>query len=196
MNNFYVLDKPESQWGDYSDILIHWMSCHLGKSGELIQLERVGPYVPPISFPGISDVVVTDEFKKLLEMSGLNGLNFKPVIKKQIVELDWQKWDQSAEEPFEYPEDGEPESYILGKPHSPKISEQIGNLWEVVLEKVCKAGKADPGYHSIFLNNRSWGGQDLFIAQNRGYIFITEKAKVWFEQNAKQHVAFKKVTVR
>jgi hypothetical protein len=193
MNNFFVLDKPEPKWGDYSDILIHGMSCHLGRSGKRIQLERAGPYVPPISFPGISDIVVTNEFKKLLEISGLSGLKFQPVIKKQIVELDWQKWDQNAEEPFEYPEEGEPENYILGKPHSPKISEQIGNLWEVVLEKVCKA---DPGYYSIFLDSSSWGGQDLFIAQNRGYIFITEKAKVWFEQNAKQHVAFKKVTVR
>jgi len=192
MGNFFVLDKPGTVWGDYSDILIHGMSCHLGKSGELIQLERVGPYVPPISFPGISDVVVTDAFKKQLEMSDLNGLKFKPVIKKHIVRLDWQKWDQKAEEPFEYPEEGEPENYILEKPHSPEMSEQIGNLWEVVLEKVCKA---DSGY-SVFLDNSSWEGQDLFMAQNRGYIFVTEKAKVWLEQNVTRHVAFRKVTVK
>lgn len=193
MTNFYTLDGPKSPWGDYSHILIAGMSEHLNGDGGLLQLWRAGPYVPPISFPGIQDIVVTETFRKDLEASGLAGIRFQPVIKKHIVNLDWHLWDKSRNKPPEYPKDGEPEGYLLDRPHCPETSEQVGDLWEVVLEVSAKIYR-DP--HRPFpphLVKSSVRGGDLFRAEDVGYNYVTEKAKKWFEQHAAEHIRFKEV---
>ncbi|MEX0718087.1 MAG: hypothetical protein WD066_15955 [Planctomycetaceae bacterium] len=103
MTRFHTLEKPRHSWGDYYDMLLHGMSGHLGREGGLIQLERTGPFIPPVSLPGVGDLVVTDAFRKTLERSALAGLRFQPVIKKSIARLDWHTWDPEADEPAEYP---------------------------------------------------------------------------------------------
>lgn len=65
--SLYYLRRPEPYWGDYGDILIHGMSAYAERTDGKIQLYRTGSFVPPISFPGISEVVVTDEFKDFLQ---------------------------------------------------------------------------------------------------------------------------------
>ncbi len=79
-----------------------------------MQLKRSGPYIPPITFPGLRGFVLTSDAKLKLESSGLSGYTFKPVDKKLIVELRWEDWDLNASEPASYPDTGEPEDYILG----------------------------------------------------------------------------------
>ena len=192
MARFYTLDCPHSSWGDYSHILINGMSHHLGRNDGLIQLERTGPYVPPISFPGIGDIVVTDAFRKELEASGVSGFQFQPVIKKHIVHLDWHLWDRSTDDPPEFPEDGEPESYILERPHSPEISERIGNLWEVCPAETARVQRErEP--NRILLVVSSLPGDDLFRAEGVGYNYASERAKAWFERHAAEHVSFQEV---
>jgi hypothetical protein len=105
-----------SDWGDYGDILQHGMTAHLERVGGRLALERTGPYIPPITLPGIGDIVVTSNARALLESSGLSGLSFLCVEKVLIVELHWEAWDLSAAEPAQFPESGEPEDYILGNP--------------------------------------------------------------------------------
>jgi hypothetical protein len=192
MTQFYTLDGPATPWGDYSDILISGMSEHLSRRKGLIQLERTGPYVPPISFPGMQDIVVTDAFKKQLEISGLTGVRFQPVVKKRIVHLDWHLWDKSIDEPQEYPEEGEPEGYILDRPHSPEMSKQIGDLWEVVLDEAAKTQRERRPTRILLVASSVCGG-DLFRAEDVGYNYATEKAKAWLELHAKDHVSFKEV---
>ncbi|HTI70327.1 MAG TPA: hypothetical protein VMF06_10185 [Candidatus Limnocylindria bacterium] len=190
MTNFYTLEEPKSPWGDYSHILIAGMSGHSEEDGELIQLERTGPYVPSISFLGAGGIVVTDAFKKLLEGSGLTGFRFRPVIKKHIVLLNWQDWDQSVDEPPEYPEGGEPEGYILDRPHSPETSDQMGDLWEVCLEVGAEIERLRKPSR-ILLIASSWRGGDLFRAGDVLSNYVTQKAKRWFERHAGEHVSFK-----
>ena len=36
-----------------------------------------------------------------------------------------------TDEPPEFPDSGEAEDHVLGKPHSPTASETLGELWEV-----------------------------------------------------------------
>ncbi len=194
MPKFYTLDGPKSPWGDYSDILIKGMSAHSSRQDGLIQLERTGPYVPPISFPGISDIVVTDSFRRELAASGLVGLRFQPVIKKHIVQLDWHTWDRSLHEPPEYPKEGEPEGYILDRPHSQEVSDLMGNLWEVLIEERATVQR-ERKPSRILLVAASWRGGDLFRAESVGHIYATETAKTWFEQHAPEHVSFKEVGV-
>src|SRR5439155_24383330 len=90
----YRVEGGRAPWEDYGQILTHGMSAHLGRDARgTIQLERTGPFVPPISFPGIGDVLVTDAVKKQLEASGLSGFSFRAVRLARIVRLDWHLWD-------------------------------------------------------------------------------------------------------
>jgi hypothetical protein len=129
---WFVLKPAPWPWGDYGSILIGGMTGHLPRSDSgLLQLERTGPFVPPISFSG--DWIVMSSFRAQLEGSGLTGLSFRPVVKARIVRLDWHTWDRSLSEPVEYPVGGEPENYILERPHDPGLADAMGELWQLVV---------------------------------------------------------------
>jgi hypothetical protein len=178
------------------------MTSHPREDG-LFLLERTGPYVPPISMP-YDAIIVTDEFRKLLERSALTGFTFRPVIKSRIVHLDWHNWDKTAEEPEEYPTSGEPEDYILGRPHSSDVAMKIGELWELCLEEHAEVlrdlrNPADHGLtewapydvtHDLFLLLSSWDGTDWFRATNVGYTYVSDRAKTWLEKTAYEWVSF------
>lgn len=112
-------------------------------SDGLLRLERTGPFVPPITLAGLGDLLVTDSFRAGLEQSPLAGLGFRPVDKTRIVRLEWERWNQAADEPHEYPAGGEPEGYILGRPHDHELAAQIGPVWEVVLPGIEERPEAD-----------------------------------------------------
>lgn len=195
---FYTLEAPYSFWGNYSDILVHGMVSHSKDIfAGLLLLERTGPYIPPVSFPGGCHVVITDEFKGKLESSGLSGITFQPVIKEQMVELDWHKWDDTLDDPPIFPETGEPEDYILEKPHSPDLAEKMGPLWELVVEVTASVEKV--AAKNIFSDTKisfipdSWNGDDIFRAHDVHKIYLSEKAKNWFYENAGKHVAFREL---
>ncbi|MHC9538067.1 MAG: hypothetical protein AB9903_00960 [Vulcanimicrobiota bacterium] len=78
---YYILRNCDVPWGDYGYILHSGMTSHLGRKNELLQLERTGPFVPPITDSGSCDFVMTDDFNKKLESSGLTGFSFLPVKK-------------------------------------------------------------------------------------------------------------------
>jgi hypothetical protein len=199
MEKFYYLDrKRRHPWGDYHDILMHGMSCHLGRDGGLIQLERTGPFVPPISFPGIGDIVVTDEFRRRLETSGLAGLRFAKVIKKLIVRSDWHTWDQTAGQPPQFPDSGEPEDYVLEQPHSTAAAQAMGELWELVLNPSARVYRAKRicTREDIFLLPDSWQGEDLFKAQGVGSIYASEQAKDWLEEHVGDYVALQEARTK
>jgi hypothetical protein len=198
MTKFYTLEKKRHSWGDYYDILMHGMSCHCERDDGLIQLERTGPFVPPISLPGIGDIVVTDAFRRRLEVSGLEGLRFDKVIKKLIVRSDWHTWDRDADEPSEYPDSGEPESYVLEQPHSGITAKQMGELWELLTNESARVHRAKRicTREDIYLLTNSWQGEDLFRAQGVGYVYATERAKGWLEEHAGEYVTFQEARTK
>jgi hypothetical protein len=104
--SLFSLEMPVIPWGDYGDILFHGDAGRDQQSG-LLKLSRTGVYVPPITFPGLPGIVVTDSFRSALETSKLTGFTFQPIIKHHIVDLDWSDW--KGDEPAFYPESGEPE---------------------------------------------------------------------------------------
>jgi hypothetical protein len=190
----YILQNAEMPWGDYGNILLSGMTSHLNRKNGLLQLERTGPFVPPITESGISEIVVTDAFKQQLEKSGLSGFNFQPVIKAHIVRLEWEKWSRTANEPPEYPETGEPEDYILARPHSPELADEISDLWELQLQEHAEVERVQVGSNAwdanIYVLLSSWNGTDWFRAKTVGYTYISEKAKVWLEQRVSEWVQF------
>lgn len=199
--DFYILDNAEMPWGDYGSILLSGMTSHLSRKKGLLQLERTGPFVPAITCSGVSDLIVTDEFKSKLQESGLTGFSFMPVVKKHIVELDWTTWDKSKDDPLVIPTSGEPEDYILPKKHNPKVAEEMGAMWEMKIEEGAKTEKRKAqvpkrwSQYDIYLLSDSWNGSDFFTAEGVGYIYVSEKAKLLLERNAGEWLKFEKALV-
>jgi hypothetical protein len=133
-----------------------------------------------------------------MEASGLAGLRFQPVIKKLIVRSDWHTWDRRAESPSESPEGGEPESHILGQPHSPANAKQMGELWELVLNETAIVYRAKRicTRDDIYLRTDSWQREDLFRAHGVGYIYATERAKGWLEEHAAEYVTLEEARTK
>jgi hypothetical protein len=185
-------------WGDYGAILIAGIGN--GRENGTYRLQRTGPFIPPITFPGWS-IVVTESFRKQLEEAGLTGLSFHPVIKSLIVEYHWEKWDRRAEDPEEIPgPDGEPEDYILGHPHSPKTAQEMGVLWEPRLQRLVTAelvnhrGVADG---DIWLQGplSAVDEVDFFLPELFEWMMVSSRAKNWLETHVKEWVRFEEVLI-
>ena len=173
---------PEG-WGDYGDILQHGMTSHSPRKDGRLALERTGPFIPPITQPGIGDVVLTSPARQLLESSGLSGFSFRPVEKVLTVEVRWENWDLNAEQPPYFPDSGEPEDYILGQPDSPAASAALGELWELFVPNtatVLRPKAIVSSYRELLLDLSTWNGADLFRSEGYASILFTEPAREWF----------------
>jgi hypothetical protein len=198
--HFYqISERPLTDWGDYGDILQHGMTSHLERVDGMLRLERTGPYMPPITFPGLGDVVVNSAGRKMLETSGLSGFGFRPVHKTRIVELRWHDWDLTAREPAEYPRSGEPEDYILERLPDARVAEAIGDIWEVVVPVTARIGqtpeKAVTSY-DLYLKRESWNGADVFRGYEAQRPLVTARARVWFEEYLGGYVEFEEFSCR
>ena len=179
-------------WGDYGSILLSGMTRHLSRCEGLLQLERTGPFIPPIIESGIDNIIVTNKLKRQLEKSRMTGFTFQSVIKKHIVHLDWHKWDLENDEPEIYPDEGEPEDYILDKSHSEKTSKKMGDVWEMCIEEAGQVVKSD----KIYLKANTWTGKDIFMADGARYIYVTTKAKTWLENESDGWLRFEPAFVK
>jgi hypothetical protein len=194
--SYYRLEAARMPWGDYGSILAGGMSMHLDRAGGHIQLERTGPFIPPITFPGIGDIIVTARLRDGLERSGLVGFGFAPVIKARIVELNWHRWDRAAPEPKVYPSDGEPESYILSRRHSRAMANMLGNLWELVLPIGGTVERhPESAAFGTEIRLKPSGGADIFRADGVGYDYVSESARAWLTKHAGEWVAFHDVVL-
>jgi hypothetical protein len=175
-------------WGDYAHILQHGMACHSPRVNGLLALERTGPYIPPITFPGIGDIVLTSEAKQLLDSSGLTGFTFQPVDKVLTVELHWENWNLDAEDPLYYPDSGEPEDYILGQPNSATASAALGELWELLVPNTARL--MTDSQEQLRLELTTWNGADLFRSASYLAVLVSARAQRWFSHNWGTYVQF------
>ncbi|MGD0939780.1 MAG: hypothetical protein ABR905_08700 [Terracidiphilus sp.] len=178
-----------NDWGDYGDILQHGMSSHQPRRNGSISLERTGPYIPPVTFPG--PIVLTTEARQLLESSGLSGLSFLPVVKAHIVELHWEEWDLNLDWPPKLPDSGEPEDYILAEPHNPGASDALGELWEITVPKTGKIISPERitlsslmrPYKGFSFDSSNWNGADLFRSEGSGWMLCSERGRDWLTES-------------
>ena len=180
-------------WGDYGDILQHGMTAHLPRLGGRLSLERTGPYIPPITLPGIGDIVLTSEARERLEGSGLSGFSFVPVEKTLIVELHWEAWNLDADEPHEFPDSGEPEDYVPGKPHNSTAAEALGELWEVAIPNtatILRSQSVVSSSEQLNLDLSSWNGADLIRSKGYGCALFSQRARDWFTEHWGTYVRF------
>jgi hypothetical protein len=181
------------RWGDYGDILQHGMSSHSPKQDGRLALERTGPYIYPITQPGIGDVVLTSPARLLLESSGLTGFSFRPVEKILTLELHWELWDLRTDLPPHFPDSGEPEDYILGQPDSALASTGLGDIWELAVPNsatVLRPKSTVKSYKELRLDLGTWNGTDLFRGDGYGSILFTERARDWFSETWGKYVEF------
>jgi len=181
-------------WGDYGEILQHGMTAHSRRIDGKLALERTGPFIPPITFPGIGDVLLTEEARSHLASSGLKEFTFQPVEKKLIVRLRWEQWDLTTPNPPVHPEQGEPENYILGHEHCPDIAAAMGDIWELVVPKTAHVTASRPGGFrtpwECRVDSSTWNGDDIFRSAAAGGIYITEHARDFFLQHFEECVGF------
>ena len=194
---YYILNAPQHRWGDYGDLLVHGMA-HREVRGGYLQLQRTGPYVPPISFPGIGEMVVTDRVRREMNQFGLRGFGFEPVDKKLIVASDWHDWPAETDAPQAHPETGEPENYVLGQPHSAEAADEMGDLWALSFNhgaETRRDRRIVKRRSEIKLVAASVGDRDLFAAQGVGFIYASPSAKQWLEDRFADAVTFEPATV-
>jgi hypothetical protein len=169
------------------------MTRHLPERDGLLQLERTGPFVPPISFPA-ADVVVTHAMRTSIESSTLTGIvEYRPVIKARIVNVDWQSWDQSLELPPILPRSSEPEGYILESSHDLRLAQEIGPLWQVLPLRwgnACrKLIKMPRTYVTTFVGDGN-SGPDIFVPRGTQLVAVNDRAREWLMSTVSQFVDF------
>jgi len=197
---FYRMDgRPLTPWGDYGSILQHGMTAHMARAGGLLSLERTGPYMPPITFPGIDDVVLTSDCRALLEASGLGGFTFQPVNKTRIVELPWHEWDLTTDYPPEMPESGEPEDYILERPPNARLAQGLGDIWELVVPITAIVGRTRnivDYFPERYIELNSWNGADFFRGVGYRATIVAESAKLWLQEHLGSYMEFQEFSSR
>ena len=192
----FYLPMNTRPWGDYGDILVSGMATRGEFSSPVdrtlpLQIERTGPFVPPITFPDGESIVCSDDCRsKMEEDFGAESLEFLPTVKKLIVMSDWEDWDLDEDEPWEYPEEGEPENYVLYKPNSQNASDEMGPLWELAVS-YARLVETDvtkgASYSCIRVHRDKWNGKHLFLA-NRGdwdssvWLVATEAGRQFLDQ--------------
>jgi len=199
--DFYRLASPNVPWGDYGSVLVHGMTSCSARDADSPDLQRTGPFVPPISFPGLGCIVVTDTVRGKLQSSGFTGFSFVPVNKSIIVSIDWHEWDLLSDEPRFYPEDGEPEAYISEDKHSPEIARGMPDLWRLLIAQGATEIRVPDGAYmgvpaQIFLRAGSWQGADFFRADTTLYNYVSARARHWLLEHYPAWLSVKPVQIR
>src|SRR5262245_49236202 len=105
MPRYYALGSGTAPWGDSGHTLWNGFTEKCDEPGRpAILVSRTGPFVPPITLPGLDCVLVTDEFRQKLSAEGFSGLSFEPVGYRKVVPIAWEQWNTNAQDPLFYPE--------------------------------------------------------------------------------------------
>lgn len=130
MRKVFKICGRTAPWGDYGDMLLNgMMSGETFRGDKILEVERVGPFVPPISFP-FGEMLVTGSLKSEIE-SACPDIAFRSTTYGRVTKLDWRSWDMTAEEPERYPAGGEPANYVEGRKHDPDVAAEMPALWAV-----------------------------------------------------------------
>jgi hypothetical protein len=124
-------------WGDYGSTLINGHSKRDPATGGW-RLDRVGPFVPPLMLPFAWDgspVLVPPRIAEPLRQL-FPSLKTRPTQYGKVVRLAWHRWDLNAQHPKVHPEGGEPENYILSRPHSAETAAEMEPIVELLLPEV------------------------------------------------------------
>jgi hypothetical protein len=190
----YILRGAALPWGDYGRVLAHGVSRRLARVNGEIQLERTGPFVPPITFPTPAEVVVTSVFREALEASGLSGPAYQPVSVVTAVDLRWEEWDRSQPRPVVVPPSGEPDDYLQPAKHSTHCAKSIGSLWEIQAPNWGSGARVTLGFRKYSYNiDLRPEHPDLFRLEGLGFTFVSDRGRAWLAEAVREWVAFEPI---
>jgi hypothetical protein len=163
-------------------------------------LDRTGPFVPPITFPGDA-VVATAAFRQAMEASGLFVNAFRPVTYHHVVEYHWNDLLSPERCPSSLPPIGDLMDYLEKQPHSPSIARQSGDLWEVVLSEGASLDDYSPlpievWSGTLVVHPETWNGTHLFNGLGSHSPICTEECKDWLADGAAEWVAFEELLTK
>jgi hypothetical protein len=159
-----------------------------------MQLERAGPFVPPITFPTPAEVVVTSAFRERLERAAFTGLIFQRIDVVTAVDLPWEEWDRTHPRPAVMPTSGEPEDYLPPAMHGSACAAQIGRLWEFAAPSSAVGTRVNIGFRKYSYNVAvRAGAPDFFRADGLGFTFVSDRARAWLANVAPEWVAFETI---
>lgn len=194
---FYRLKGPDV-WGNIGPVLIAGEAGDVSRSGGCLLVDRTGPFVPPIFLPS-QVVIVTDQFRQRLEEE-YPGVHFREVIKNRIVEIHWETWDRAAGPAERPPGSGEPHEYLYANPHSPAVANQIGELWELVLEIGARSRviRLSGEGHGHQIDQRSWTGDAFFLIRSgrESLPVVSLPARDWLVREVPEWVSFQELRTR
>jgi len=161
----------------------------------VIQLERTGPFVPPIAFPSLGEVIVTGAFRSVLESSRLSGLNFGPVAVATAVRLHWETWNRAERLPPVLPPSEEPQDYVQPELHDPDCAREIGTLWEIEAPIWGVGSRTTVGFRKYTHNvDIRPSGPDFFRVEGLRFTLVSERAREWLAAEAGESVSFEAIT--
>jgi len=133
---------------------------------------------------------VTDDFREKLSTQAFSGLSFEPVEYQKVVHIAWEQWDANAQEPAFYPDTGEPEDYLFEGAHDGQLAAAMPKLsaWNVVPT----IGLQVQGSNAF--RRELHPGTD--VAREYFIFWISERMKLWLEENAGQWLSFVAVVPR
>jgi len=191
---FFNVKAHDRGWRDLDSVFLHGWPV-FSQSGEMrddsgrLLIGRTGPYVPRMFSPFSVSLVVRDDFKSVLEYSGLGPFEFREVRIGQAVPLDWN--GQPGTMPnFVLPRDFEsgPEEYLTEQPHSEALAQQLPRCWELLLERGinCKMVLVAKYQGIVNVFSRTWSGQHVVLGdlgpERPGRLIIVDRlAKDWLE---------------
>jgi hypothetical protein len=181
-----ILGKNQAasgRWKGYANTVIQGMSLRRSDVG-VFRLARTGPFVPPITFPGPGDVILTEAIRRQVDEQGWHGLAFEPVELARVVELAWHLWDPSEDPPENIR--CEPNQLLLeGRPHAPELVQEIGRLWRLnptfwgtsVAKEVARRPVR---YETFLIADAGLKMPDVFQTQEKtAHIFVSERVAEW-----------------
>ena len=182
--------------GDYGGILASGRAKR-EKDGQLA-IERTGPFTPPIFFPGpISAFIVVDSLlRRDLEAKEFLGLSFAPVIKKRIVDFQWEHWDLDARDPQVFPLNGDPSHYLDLSPHSVSSATKMSELWELRLADGANIIAEHTYPTSYVYAEGSWNGSDVFTVPDHYGFYCSVSFGIWLRERAGRWISLERIAHR
>lgn len=200
---FFKVVAGNRGWRDLDSVILHGWPM-FSQSGEMrdesgrLLIGRTGPYIPRMFSPFSDCLVVRDDFKSILDDSGLGPFGFRQVRICQAVPLDWD--GQSSTMPnFVLPRDFEsgPEEYLTEQPHSAALAPQLPPCWEVILERGINCETVLVAKYQWIVNvfSRTWSGQHVVLGdlgpERPGRLIIVDRlAKDWLEARLEGEYCF------
>lgn len=177
MTHFYQLLGSHAPWGDYGHILRNGLLAPYQEGGSpVVEVERTGPFIPPITFP-FDAIVVTESTKEHMETDCFTGLQFARARYVKVVRLDWHKWDALAPEPQRYPASGEPENYIIKRKNCDRTAALMPTIWAFDVPST-------PGLQLMGSDRfRRGHAPNADIFREHSIHWVSERMRVWLEGN-------------